>query len=285
MVSKLVAAQPDLSKAAEGQPVAALIRILEQLENVLTPDLQKKFDSMSRAIDPVALALPADVTRDARLEDRLTKEFGHFTNVRVVAEPYSAAAVEQDVKAADAPAPKSGATKAAHAKSAIEWLRKCAVGEVPGYDVRPAEGVLRAALAKDDVAEAAIDAVSRIGSADVQRDLINVAVNGARPAGIRAQAADATVRHVQSFGKLAPQAQIAATVTGSTTEADAAVKAKLTVLANLLNAKPGDFVNAIKAFSPSSIDPPAPKPAAPAKDPNAPPAADAAKPPAGEPKN
>jgi CheY-like chemotaxis protein len=293
MVSKLVAAQPDLSQAAEGQPVVALIRILEQLENVLTPELQKKFDTMSRAIDPVALALPADVTRDAWLEDRLTKEFGQFANVRVVAEPYSAAAVEQDVRAADAPAPKSGATKASNARAAIEWLRKCAVGEVPGYDVRPAEAVLRAALAKDDVAESAVEAVSRIGTAEVQRDLINVAVNGARPANLRAAAADAAVRHVQTFGKLAPQAQVASTVTGSATESDATVKAKLTVLAGLLNAKPGDLVSAIKAFSPSAIDPPAPKPAAPAKDPNAAPVkdpnaappVDPAKPPAGDPKN
>jgi hypothetical protein len=53
----------------------------------------------------------------------------------------------------------------------------------------------------------------------------------------------------------------------------------------VLNVQTGDLVNPIKSFAPSSIDPPAPKPAAPAKDPNAPPSADAAKPPVGEPKN
>lgn len=285
MVSKLISAQPVLSKAAEGQPVAALIRILEQLENVLTPELHKKFDALSRSIDPVALSLPADGTRDAWLEDQLTKEFRQFTNVRVVAEPYSAAAVEQDVKDADTPAAKAGATKSSNARAAIEWLRACAVGEVTGYDVRPAEAVLRAALAKDEFADMAVDAVSVIGSAEVQRDLVNLAVNGGRPAALRARAADAAIRHAQSFGKLSPQASVAAAVTGSTTETDAVVKAKLTVLASVLNAKPGDLAGAIQSFSPTSIDPPAPKPAGPAKGPNAPPASDPTKPPAGEPKN
>ena len=282
--TKLIAMQPDMSRSIEALPTGDIIRIVEQLESVLTPELQKKFDQLARAIDPVALSMPADSSRDSWLEDKLTRDYKQFTGVRVVGEPFSATAVEQDIKAADAPTPKSGTSKAAMAKSAIEWLRKCATGEVNGYDVRPAEGVLRSALRNDDVAELAIDAVARIGTAESQQDLMTLAVTASRPTGLRAKAAEAAVRHVQAFGKLA-NASLIASVKSATGEADVNVKSKLTVLSALLSTTPSDFVNAIQSFSPSSIDPPAPKPVMPAKDPNAPPPAGSETPPAAKPNN
>lgn len=278
--TKLISTQPELDKSVASLPTRDLIRIVEQLEAVLTPELQKKFDQIARVVDPASLLMASDSPREAWLEDQLNRDLRQFVSVRVVPEPFSPTAVEQEINSIDAPAAKSGANKISNAKLAIEWLKKCAVGEVVGYDVRPAEGVLRTALRNDDYADNAIDAVARIGTAESQQDLLTLAISGSRPAALRVKAADAAVRHIQSFGKLANATQLQAVSTGAVSEADPAVKSKLIVLSALISAKPGDLAKAIQGFSPASIDPPAPKPAAPVTPP-----AGGETPPAGDPKN
>lgn len=286
-LSKLIASQPGLDKSVENLPLVDLIRLIQQLESVLTPELQKKFELLASRVDYRSLALAQDTARDAWLEDALTRDLKQFAGVRVVPEPYSATAVELEVKAVDIPPPVPAAQKAAMVKSAIEWLRKCAIGEVAGYDVRPAEGVLRAALRSDETARPAVDAVARIGTAESQQSLMLLAVTASRPADLRAKAADAAIRHVQQFGKFAAATNVNAIVSGARNEKDAALKARLIVLANLIDGKAGDLADAIKAFSPASVEAPASKPATPPMDPNAPKEGTEkpATPPAGETKN
>jgi CheY-like chemotaxis protein len=286
-LTKLIASQPGLDKSVENLPLVDLIRLIQQLEAVLTPELQKKFELLASRIDYQSLALPQDLPRDAWLEDALTRDLKQFSGVRVIPEPYSSTAVEIEVKAADVPPPVPAAQKAAMVKSAIEWLRKCAIGEVVGYDVRPAEGVLRAALRSNDTAGPAIDALARIGTAESQQSLMLLAVTASRPVELRSHAADAAVRHIQQFGKFAGDTNVNAIVAGAKNETDPILNARLTVLANLIAGKSGDLADAIKAFSPASVQPPAAKPATPPMDPNAPKdgGVKPATPPAGEPKN
>lgn len=269
-LTKLIASQPGLDKSVENLPLIDLVRLIQQLEAVLTPELQKKFEFLASRVDYKSLALAHDTPRDAWLEDALTRDLRQFAGVRVVPEPYSATAVELEVKAADLPPPVPASLKAAMVKSAIEWLRKCAIGEVAGYDVRPAEGVLRAALHSDETASAAVDAVARVGTAESQQSLMMLAVTASRPTDLRAKAADAAVRHVQQFGKFAAATNVNAIVAGAKNETNPTIKASLTVLASLIAGKPGDLAEAIKVFSPASVMPPAAKPATPPMDPNAP---------------
>ena len=57
----------------------------------------------------------------------------------VIPEPYTRVGFEDDLRSAVADPsqlPRDPAEKKAAARAAVEWLRKLAVGDVPGYDVR-----------------------------------------------------------------------------------------------------------------------------------------------------
>ena len=149
------------------------------------------------------LGLPTQTFRDPVLEDRLRRILREYPAVRVIPEPYGRAALAADIEVAQAQpgqAPRDAAAKKADQKLAVEWLRKMATGELTGYEVKSAEPELRAALRSDDLADAAIDAVARFGSADAQLALVRVAtfqVPQPRPQQIRAKAADAAIQHIQ----------------------------------------------------------------------------------------
>ena len=83
----------------------------------------------------------------------------------------------------------------------MTWLRKMAVGEISGYDVRPAEAAIRYALFSDDLAPLAIDALAHVPSKEAQLDLANLAVAPERPVPVRSQAAIALVKHIQTYGR------------------------------------------------------------------------------------
>ena len=170
-----------------------------------------------------------------------------------------------------AQAPRDPAEKKAAQKEAIEWLAKMATGALPGYDAKPAEGELRAALRVDDLASTAIDGVSRFGSAEVQQDLLALAITpgASRPLPIRSKAADAAIRHIQVNGKLIPKSLIKPLEEQAAAEPDAALRGKLLTLKGMLDFSQADFVNQLKAYNPPLIPPPPAK--EPAKDPKEPP--------------
>jgi hypothetical protein len=160
------------------------------------------------------------------------------------------------------------------AKLAIEWLKRIATGETTGYDVRPAEAVLRGALKSDDLAANAIDALAKVGTAQVQQDLIATAATASRPAAIRLQATDAALRHAVSFGRLATPANTEAIAAAATNEPDAALRSRMAALKAVLAGQPGDLAKAILSFAPASLQPPAPKKADEKKEPAPMPAGD-----------
>ena len=152
-------------------------------------------------------------------------------------------------------------------RGAVELLRRMAVGELPGYDIRPVEAELRAALKNDALAEVAIEAVARLGSKAAQEELVAVAVAAARPLPLRTKAADGAIRNVQAFGKLTEGALAEQLARLAPVEADLALRAKLGVLTQLLSGKAGDFGGVLQKFPvrlPSPPTPPAPMPKGPA---------------------
>lgn len=88
----------------------------------------------------------------------------------------------------------------ANAALALVWLRRMAIGEASGYDVRPAEGAIVDALRIDELAPLAAEAAARLPGRDPQRRLAEVVLNPSRSSPIRAAAALALGRHMEQFG-------------------------------------------------------------------------------------
>jgi hypothetical protein len=75
-----------------------------------------------------------------------------------------------------------------------------AVGEVKGYDVEPARDVILKTLSSNDLGSLAIEAAGRLPGAAPQTKLADIVLDNNRPAGLRSQAAEELVRHIQAHG-------------------------------------------------------------------------------------
>ncbi|HJZ57053.1 MAG TPA: hypothetical protein VKE74_18935, partial [Gemmataceae bacterium] len=243
----------------EGIGIEELMTRIERLEVDVArvPEIQKKYEDLRMRVDPEGLGLTIRSTRDPVVEAKVARLIRGYPGVRMIPEPYSRVGFEDEVRAAfaddPAAAPRDAAEKNAGAKMAIEWLRKMAVGEVPGFSItsdRDTEKVLRDAMRVDDRAEPAIDAVVRFGSAEAQQDLLTFALNQARPLPLRLKAADATIRHVQVNGKLTPQATVAELGNQAMTESNPELRGKLLVIKGLLSAGPTDYVPTLQKYKP-----------------------------------
>lgn len=261
-LTNLIRSRPELSTSTTNVPAAGLNRLIEEMGSAINPELQAKIDQLRRRFDVSALLLPTDVYRDSRLEDTLSKMVAGIPNARVVPEPYSTIALELDLAAVAQDAslqPRDPAQKKLAAQYAVDYLRKIALGELTGYDVRPAESALRAALKDDDLAEPAADALSRIPTAAVQQDLFNVAIATNRPPAVRLRAADRTMLHIQAFGKLIPATQSAGLPDVAANEKVGDLKGKLLNLQQLLLGTPDEIGSLIPKYPSPLAPPPEPK--------------------------
>jgi hypothetical protein len=257
MTSKILASRSELAKSVIHVRTDELRRLIEQLDAVLTPDLEKKLGALRTAVDVEKLGITIDQPRDLALEGRLAETVRPFKFATVIPEPLSPAGLTDDLRAAvqdPADVPRSPAEKAESAKIAAEWLRALAIGSVPGYDVKPAGPALRAALRADDLGPIVVDAVARIPTQEAQQDLLNVAIGRSRPTPLRVAAAEATARHAQQFGAMITPAQKAAVGPAAVETKDPELKGKLAVLYGFYSGTPADFSKAIRLFDASMID-------------------------------
>lgn len=256
----LIRKQSNLDKAVSEVPTESLLRLMSQLETVLTPEMRARVDKLLMKIDVDELSLPRIPSIDPVEEAKLNRTVRPFKGVTVIPEPFAGGSASGPVKyglAHDVQAtitnpaqrPRDPLEKKASVKMAVDWLRRLAQGERSGYDLTPAIPTLRNALANDDVAPLAVEALGQIPSAEAQQDLVRLASNGTRAAAIRNQAVEAAIRHVQSHGKLTIPITDQGVAAAIPNEANVELKSKLTILSAALMGKPGDLVNRIKAFS------------------------------------
>lgn len=254
--------QPALATPLDGLPVATLNTFAERLETGLSDEERKRFDAALARVDTAALGFPPDNLRDLELEERLANLAAPYPIASVIPEPFGMAAFTEDVQAAlDDPAelPRDPEERKRAAAVAIEWLRRLAVGEVQGYDIRPAEPTLREALKSDDLAPAALEALARISTAEAQQDMVNLAVTGGRPEPLRSRAAGLAIQHIQNHGKLTPKNLIDATTRAPAQTNE--LRAKLLVIYQLLAGKPGDLGGLMSRYPvPTPLPPPPPPP-------------------------
>ncbi|VTR98005.1 transcriptional regulator : HEAT repeat-containing protein OS=Singulisphaera acidiphila (strain ATCC BAA-1392 / DSM 18658 / VKM B-2454 / MOB10) GN=Sinac_0176 PE=4 SV=1: Response_reg [Gemmata massiliana] len=277
-LQKQIALQP--ASAAYGTAVASsdLMKLLERFE----PDVAKnkasqdRYDFIRSHVDPEELGITIETFRDQAAEARLTRMFKSYPEVKIIPEPYSKLGLESEFKTLYADPmmiPRDPAVKKADARTAIEFIRLMAIGDLPGYELKTTEGELRDAVVLNpdpDIASTAIDALERFKSAAAQQAILQLATKkiGAPPVSLRRKAADAVIRHIRANGKAVTPELVNEVVEQSTPEAtpDAELRAKFLTLKGMLAFKAGDFTSQLKGYSPPIV-PPEPKKEAEKKEP------------------
>jgi CheY-like chemotaxis protein len=268
-------AQPLSPQYGVGMPTVDFLKMLDRFEIDLArvPARKKEFDSLYSKLDPAEFGIAMETYREQVVEARLQRTLRGYPAVKIIPEPLVRSEFASEIMASyrdPAQAPRDPAEKKVAQKTAIDWLRKMAIGELPGYDLKAAEAEIRSALRVDDLAESAIEAVARFSSAAAQENLLSVALSGMRPLQIRTKAADATIQHIQVNGKSIPKTLLTPLAELSGTEADLNLRGKLLTLKGMLDFSPADYANQLKGYNPPLIPLP-PAKAPPQKEPPPPP--------------
>lgn len=210
-------------------------------------------DANLRAVGQDALARV--VTRNAAMAeieiDKLKRHKLHNENLEVIPEPMTEVALREVLNASLANpdvTPLSDIETTGYAKRAAEYFQKIARNEIPGYDIRPAEKALRAALSNDALAPLILDAVSGLPGAGGQQDLANVMLDNRRPVPIRQKAAELLARSLKQKGVLLSDAQKKAVLELAGVEPDAGVKVTMVPLVGILSGTATGTANRIQNF-------------------------------------
>jgi CheY-like chemotaxis protein len=153
--------------------------------------------------DVYAGRLPVLILAPSEQVDSLQRLTERYRNVSVVpaandAEFLKTALAERITQAMGKPLSED--ERKAHTSEGLVALARLARGEVPGYDVRPAEDAVLRSVRNDELANVAIEIAGRLPGAAPQRDLATLLLDGARPAPLRSKAALELVRHIQQYG-------------------------------------------------------------------------------------
>lgn len=257
-----LALQPPVAPAENVIGIDGLYRRIERLQIDVDnqPLIKERYDRLRAAIDVDALGIDVGRTRDDAAEALVERIARKYPGVTVIPSPYSHVGLVEDLEKTflqGGRPPRDAGEKLESARLAVDWLRKMATGQVPGFDVTSATSELKTALGSDVLAPAAIEALSAIPTGEAQQALMNVVLSNMRPAALRLQAADALIRHAQAHGRLIPQTQRAALDALAAAEKEADLQPKLAVLQGLFNFNAARFLQDLRQFSPPSPAPPA----------------------------
>lgn len=213
--------------------------------------------------------LPVFVLTPAGRELALRRQLERYSHVWVV--PDVLWRVPEDLKntilaelGTPAAQPLSKEELRVYAGEAMRWLDRLATGEVPGYDVRPAEEAILRALSSNDLALMAIDAVGHLPGTAAQRGLASVVLDAGRDARIRTAAAYQLAHHLQAYGVLLSREQVKNVQDLYLMKGpDAKLNANLALVAGSLRPGPSETGERLKEFRPplpGPVEPPPPKP-------------------------
>lgn len=145
------------------------------------------------------------------------------------------------------------AEQKAMANEAMILLGRMARGDLPGYDVRPADDAVLAALRDNRLSEeatsAAVAIVARIPTARGQTALEDVLLKP-YPLRIRVEAGDELVRNLQRNRVLLAQNQIDAVVNAFAQEKDGPIKARMGMVVGVINRDPQRTGELLRGFDP-----------------------------------
>jgi DNA-binding response OmpR family regulator len=128
----------------------------------------------------------------------------------------------------------SEAERRGQGPKALDLLLRMARGEIPGYDLRPAEAAILKALSSDELAPAAAAVLAYRPGQTHQRALADLALRDIRSLPVRTAAAIALRHHLQRFGVLLSPDQINGLVSLAGTAQDPALREQALRLAAFL---------------------------------------------------
>jgi CheY-like chemotaxis protein len=206
---------------------------------------------------PVLITMAPDKTKP-ELEPSLKVLADRYRHVWVLPGPLAANDWKTELGHAIADTmgqPLSEDERKANSSVAILWLKRLAVGEVAGYDIRPAQAAIFKALETPELAALAIEAAGRLPGPAPQRELLRV-VAGDAPAPIRAAAAAELARHIQVHGNALTGEQTKAIAELYESSADPKVKDNIALVLGSLH--PDARVTGIRLqrYTPSLAAPP-----------------------------
>jgi CheY-like chemotaxis protein len=245
---------PDVRIDAEEYPTSGL-RALTAKEEAKIPIERSNF--MKKIWDsywnPAAPKLPViEPIRNPEIEAATERIARPYRDVKVIPAVFTESDFKEKLtQIADIRAPMlSAEERRDHARRAIIWLRRIAAGELPGYNIKGAEGPILQAIRSDELALLAIGTVAHLPSREAQQELSNVASSGTRPAPIRSAAADVLVSHIQTYGKFITDPQAQALIDAAAVATDANLKERLLALQGILRPDPSYLGNLLKNYQP-----------------------------------
>ncbi len=260
-------------KVRTGKEVMERLRSAADIDLLLLdealPDPGLAFLLANLRADQNAARLPLLLSAAPEREDAVRRFVGRYSNVTVL--PFALALDPKELeiafraKVADPSAsPLSEAEAKEYAEKAIRHLARMARGELPGYDMRPADkailGAVRAGRLTQDGQIAALDAAGRLPGREAQTDLLGVVVDGRRPGLVRFIAADLLTRHIQRHSLLLGATQLQALQTAyAQAAADPPLKARIAVVLGTLRPDARLTGQRLRDFRPAAAQPPPPR--------------------------
>ncbi|MBO0698027.1 MAG: hypothetical protein J2P46_06520 [Zavarzinella sp.] len=242
----------------ETQRIINLMKLTAGYESALPTDRLAAFEKLWESFwNPETARLPQMAPlRDPDVEARVARVSAPYRGVRVVPALFTEATIKEELTQATDPAAPltTPEERRANAKTAMIWLRKMAVGEIPGYKVTPAEPAIRHALLSDELAPLAIDALVRMPSREAQLDLANVAVAPDRPIPLRTHAAAALVEHIQAFGRFVTGPQADAIANTAASVEDPELRARLLAAQGVLKTDARSTGDRLKQYVPRPVE-------------------------------
>jgi DNA-binding NarL/FixJ family response regulator len=213
---------------------------------------------------PVIIVAPTDHPGivPEEIERGLNRFVQGYRNVSVVARTLDQAFWKQTLAARRVEAEGSPLTKEerlANAKLAMQWLRRLAVGEVPGYDVGPAERAILKALKTADLEGEAIQAAGRLPGRRAQVALAEAVLNSPTPA-LQTAAAAELARHIRAHDLALPIEQIRGIESLYRSSTDAKLRESLALLLGSFRPSAQITGTRLQRYDPNAPPPPKPVP-------------------------
>jgi CheY-like chemotaxis protein len=247
-----------LPSREQAERIVRLMKLTTSYEGDLPEERLAAFRKLWDSFwDPASPRLPPmEPVANPEIARRLARVAAAYRNVRVIPAVFTEEGFRIELaQATDPKAPlMTPAEKKENAKAAMVWLRKMAVGEVPGYRVADAEPAIRQALRSDDLAPLAIDALVKLPSREGQQDLANLAVAPERPIPIRTQAAAALVQHIQTFGKFVTGPQSDAIANSATAAENPELRARLLAAQGVMKSDAKGTGDRLKQYVPKPVE-------------------------------
>ena len=194
-------------------------------------------------------------------EYALGKMAGRYRHVKVMPEALLLMGEElkdqiEEALTESAGAKLSAAERKEFAKVAMDWLWRMARNEITGYDVRPAQDAVSAALRSPETATEALEILGRLPGVEPQARLAGVALDAGQDK-LRIPATMELNRHVQKYGLMLNRVQISQLKQAHREAADPQLKAQLAITLGALGPSANLTGSRLIQFR---ADPPAPPP-------------------------